>query len=69
MGLTYVNVLPNNENKHCRGKACTVDKLSRNLHVFHGSLLFFFFRVGHEQVLHRGCLPHWKQEKTGSEVR
>ena len=33
-------------------------------------LRFFvvFFRVGHEQVLYRGCLPHWKQGKSGSQL-
>ena len=31
-------------------------------------LCSFFFRVGHEQVLYRGCLPQWKQEKTGYQL-
>ena len=24
--------------------------------------------MGYEQVLHCGCLPQWKQEKTGSQL-
>ena len=64
ISLTCMNSLPNNENKHCRGKPCTVDKLSGNSPRFLRFFAVFFFRVGHEQVLYRGCLPQWKQEKT-----
>ena len=48
-------------------KRCAFDKLPGNPRLF---LRFFavFFRVGQEQVLYRGCLPQWKQEKTASQL-
>ena len=55
-----------NENKHCREGHDFWQIARKSLRI----LRFFaaVFRLGHEQVLYRGCLPQWKQEKTGSQL-
>ena len=55
-----------NEKKHCRESHLLLTNRQEISAYF--AVLCCFFRVGHEQVLYCGCLPQWRQEKTGSQL-
>ena len=55
-----------NEKKHFRESHLLLTNRQEISAYF--TVLCCFFRVGHEQVLYCGCLPQWRQEKTGSQL-